>query len=121
MSDLPEPESKQRSASQERREREEAFQRGRETAMIEARLNGHDARLDAINGSIDRTGNELRSVGEKLSRLDDAFRQSVAVAAARADDAKKDAEKQVSTRTFILGLIGAVAAIGLLLVSAGHF
>jgi HKD family nuclease len=90
-----------------------AFQRGQASAQMKGQLESHERRLNAINGSIDRST-------QALDALKAAFEQNIAIAQARAEDAKTAAEKQVSTRTFLLGLVGAVAAIGTLLAATGH-
>lgn len=90
-----------------------AFRRGQAAAVLKGTVEAHEKRLNAINGSIDRLAH---AVGD----LKGAFERSLAVTQARAEDAKTAAEKQVSTRTFILGLIGAVVAIGTLLAATGH-
>ena len=90
-----------------------AFRRGQASARLKSAVDSHEQRLNAINGSIDRLSREV-------SEMKAAFERSVAITAARAQDAKTAAEKQVSTRTFVLGLIGAVIAIGSLLAATGH-
>jgi HKD family nuclease len=97
-----------------------AFQRGQESAQMKGQLASHERRLDAINGSIDRSAKAQERMGERLDALKAAFEQNIAIAQARAEDAKQAAERQVSTRTFLLGLAGAVAAIGTLLAATGH-
>lgn len=97
-----------------------AFQRGQAAAKMKGQLESHEKRLNAINGSIERSTRAQERTNERLDALKNAFEQSIAIASARAEDAKTTAEKQVSTRTFVLGLLGAVAAIGTLLAATGH-
>lgn len=106
----------------QRRERALALaeKRGGEMAKIDARLAEHDRHLEAINGSIGETARGLQQVRSEVNDLRSEFRQSIAIAADRASMAKEAAEAQVSTRTFVLGLVGAVAAIGGLLSATGH-
>lgn len=97
-----------------------AFQRGQATAKMKGQLDSHEQRLNAINGSIERGAKAQEETNERLKALKAAFETSIAIATARAEDAKTAAEKQVSTRGYVLGLIGAVLAIGTLLAATGH-
>jgi hypothetical protein len=97
-----------------------AEQRGREAAQLEGRLDEHDKHFAVVNGSIERTAKGLERLEGVVADLAGAFKENAAVTAARAADAKEAAERQVSTRTFVLGLLGAVAAIGALLAGTGH-
>jgi chromosome segregation ATPase len=99
---------------------ERAYQRGQATAKLKAQVESHERRLSAVNGSIERNANEMHNLAGTVSKLGEDFRQSVAITADRAQAAREAAERQVSTRTFILGLIGAVVAIGGLLAATGH-
>lgn len=97
-----------------------AFQRGQAAAKMKGQLESHEKRLNAINGSIERSASAQERTSERLESLRAAFEQNIAIAQARAEDAKQAAERQVSTRTFLLGLVGAVVAIGTLLAATGH-
>lgn len=97
-----------------------AFERGQNSARLKAEVEAHERRLNMINGSIARHAQATENLAATVNNLSADFRQSIAVAQARAKDAAEAAERQVSTRTFLVGLIGAVAAVGLLLVAFGH-
>lgn len=101
-----------------------AFERGQQSAKLKAQVDSHERRLNAINGSISRHADEARNLAETVTKLGEDFRTSVAVATARAveakEAAKEAAERQVSTRTFVFGLLGAVAAISSVLAATGH-
>lgn len=97
-----------------------AYQRGQASMAMQGQIESHERRLNAINGTIERGTQTTRALTQEIADLRNSFEQSVAVTAARAADAKKAAEAQVSTRTFLLGLIGAVTAIGALLAGLGH-
>lgn len=105
---------------QERTAIELAEQRGREAARLEGRLDDHDKHFKVVNGSIERTARGLERLEGVVAELAASFKENAAVTTARAADAKEAAERQVSTRTFVLGLLGAVAAIGALLAGTGH-
>ena len=97
-----------------------AFERGQSSAKFEARVAVLEGWRTTVNGSIDRHAKATRDLTEEVSQLKGAFERSIAIAAARAQDAKEAAEKsaaqQVSTRTFVFWLIGAVIALGSLIV-----
>lgn len=97
-----------------------AFLRGQQSAVMKTQIESHETRLNAINGSIERGTQVQRGLAQEIADLRVAFEQSIAIAAARAEDAKSAAEAQVSTRTFVFGLIGAVSAIAALLAGLGH-
>lgn len=103
-------------------DRERAIEEGRRRERVDGRLNSHEARLNAINGSIDRgtrATNELRNtvsaLHEEVSTLVADLKTRDAIEAERAEQqAKADAkrteqvrianEKQVSTRAFVIGV-----------------
>ena len=105
--------------------RDIAFEEGRHRERIEGRLNSHEARLNAINGSIDRgtkATNGLRldvqKLHEEFSKLVEAQRVRDAVEADRTRQLRKANEKQISTRAFVIGvatvivmLIGVIVAV----------
>lgn len=88
-----------------------AEKRGEETATQAARIDGIDRHLEVVNGSIERTAKGLTSLGKKVDDLVKAFETNAAVMADRAKVAADSAGKQLDTRTFVLGLIGAVATV----------
>jgi hypothetical protein len=81
-----------------------AEEKGRKDAKLEARIDGHDQHFALVNGSIERTAKGLTSLGKSVADLAKAFEMSTAVAADRAG-------RQLSTRTFVFGLIGAATAV----------
>jgi hypothetical protein len=87
---------------------ERAFRRGEQSARLKGDVASHERRLNAMNGSIDRLTTAVGDLGKE-------FHESLAVAAARADEAKKAAEKAeakgLSTRTFVVSLVVACAAV----------
>lgn len=97
-----------------------AYVRGQETTLVKSRLDEHDRRLAAINGSIDKAARKSGELADRVDKLSSLIERNAAIVSARAEDAKQAAEAQVSTRTFVLGLVGAVTAIGALLAGTGH-
>src|SRR5438445_4797372 len=103
---MPDEQAREARAISPAREQERAAitlaeQRGREAAELAGRLDDHSEHLRVLDGSVERSAKELHEVREGLRRLTTAFEQGIAIAAARAQDAKEAAEKQVSTRTFV--------------------
>jgi hypothetical protein len=94
-----------------------AEQRGGETARQAARIDGIDRHLEVVNGSIERTAKGLTSLGKNVADLTKSFELNVAIMADRAEVAARTASKQLDTRTFVIGLIGAVAAV----IMASHY
>lgn len=110
--------------SEEQRERraiEAAENRAKETARIEGHLAEHDRQLSAISATVNQTAGEQRAVSNQLNTLASKFEQSMAVTAARADDAAKAARKQVTSRELYITAIGVTASITVALAAAGAF
>jgi hypothetical protein len=102
--------------------RDLAFEEGRHRERIEGRLNNHEIRLNAINGSIDRGTNATldlqASIGAlhgEITRLTNAFelREALekdrieahkAAEARRTDQLREANEKQISNRSFWIGV-----------------
>ncbi len=108
-----------------------AFRRGQAQANLESKLEHHfkddDRRFGELKSEQERTTNTLGRVVEKVDDLGGEIKTAAAVTTARATDAKAAAEKaekvaakQLSTRTFLLGIAGTVAAIFTALAASGH-
>jgi hypothetical protein len=119
--------------AQEREEKalELAEARGRRAQVVDGRLDGHDKHFKLLNGSMDRSAKaqeafaaELTAVKEGLAQVVAKQEMAAAVSAALAKAAKEAAEKQVSTKAFIVGLISAVSALatilGVIMALTGH-
>lgn len=96
------------------------FERGRRQQEINSRLDDHDRQLRSLAGSTMEIGTRMSGVEKAILTLGDKMERREEVASALAEASKELAAKQVSTRTFLLGLVGAVTAIGALLASSGH-
>lgn len=79
-------------------------------AKLEVRVDSHEQRLGAINGSIDRMNTLLVNIQLAQERQEAAARTTAAVA-------KEMAARQVTTRTFILGVVTVLIALAALFVS----
>lgn len=108
-----------------------AYKRGQDAAALEGRLEQHyvedDRRFNEIKTDLHSTTETLKTVASKVDSLGEQVQTAGAVAAARAQDAanrakdaKEATEEQVSTRTFVIGLLGLGAAILTALGASGH-
>lgn len=82
----------------------EAEERGRLAAIVDSRLAEHDRHLSAINGSIGELAVSVKAIERRLDA--NATAQET-----RDMDAHRAQENQVSTRTFVLGLIAMTIAL----------
>lgn len=98
---------------QERADRAEllAFQRGVRQAEVDARLASHEARLNAINGSIERHArnagalrDSVEAVDEKVDQVINTLNAQRAVEESRVKQLKDANEQQISNRNFWLGV-----------------
>lgn len=101
-----------------------AYRRGRDQAELTSKLETHfrddDRRFEEIKTSQDATTDAVKTVGTNVATLGQKVDTAAAVTAARAQDAKLAAESQVSTRTFLIGLLGAVGTVVAALAATGH-
>lgn len=96
-------------ALQEREQRRE-YERGKREAAIDSRLGEHDQSLLRLNRSLEELGGSLTSLESQMGKLEKAYTTSTAVAAAIA-------EKAVSTRTFLFGVLALLVPIVVLVVT----
>jgi hypothetical protein len=76
--------------------------------------------LDKINGSVDNTGSELKKLRGCVEELVDEQKTRDRISKALAGKVDAAAAKQVTTRTFVLGIIVVLIALaGLLGVKPG--
>jgi sugar-specific transcriptional regulator TrmB len=101
--------------------------RGRRQQEVDGRLDEHDRRLKAINGSIERSARAQEELGSKvagverrvdevLAKMETAERVSTALARAAQDAVTK----QLSRREFWLGVAAVVAVFGAAFLQGGH-
>lgn len=100
---------------------EAAEGRARAMARIDSHLDQHDRQLAGITDSVGRSASELRAVRESVADLRNEFRQSLAIAADRAQTAKEIAQKQVTSRELYLTAVGVTTAIISALAAGGVF
>lgn len=101
-----------------------AYRRGKETAELTARLDGHfkddDQRFGEIKQTQNQTTETLRTVVVKVDDLGRKVDTAAAVTSARAEDAKTAAEKQLSAKQFFVGLAGLAVMVAGILAASGH-
>ena len=83
---------------------QEAEARGRREQLVDSRLDHHQERLEAINGSVARSAKAIESLGEKVDRLGAKIDQTEAVNIALAKAAEKAISASISRKDFIVGL-----------------
>jgi AmiR/NasT family two-component response regulator len=96
----------------DRTSEERAYDAGKVAADIQARLDEHGRHLTTINGSIDHTGRELAKLHKDLDDLKADLNTREQVSRALAKVVKDAAARQVTTRTFVLGVVMVVIALG---------
>lgn len=95
----------------ERRLIAEAERRAREDAEVLSRLAAHDEQFKRQEEWTRQATAERAALKQQLADLAAAFSRSLTVAETRAEDAKKAAAKQVTTRELYLTAAGVTAAI----------
>jgi hypothetical protein len=95
-----------------------AEDRGRRRQIVDGRLDDHDRRLNAINGSIERSAEAQEQLGVKVAgverRVDEVLskmRTAEQVSSALAKSAQDAVTKQLSRREFWLGVAAIAAAL----------
>lgn len=98
--------------------RDKAYAEGRLAERIEGRLNSHEDRLNALNGSLEKAASEsrqLRASVEVLNTKIDALaadqERKQAVDAALKEEVMDANAQQVSNRMFVLGVLAIIATI----------
>jgi hypothetical protein len=96
-----------------------AEDRGRREQAIDGRLHDHESQLRVLDGNLRGMEVELRGVKEAVQTMGADARRRDAVSEALAKAAQDLASKQVSTRTFLLGLASLMGLVISLYLSAG--
>lgn len=94
------------------RARELAIDVALRNQKVDARLAEDRQRLDKINGSIDKFNASLAQQDKRMEAIERAFGEFAAISKALAD-------KGVSTRTFVLGVIAVLVPVIVLFLSSG--
>jgi hypothetical protein len=85
---------------------DEAYFRGKTEGRIEARLDGHDKQLAAINGSVTRTAEALSELASQVQRLGDQAiaREATVITTAKALKDAQDAQRDKTEQTWLTPL-----------------
>lgn len=89
-----------------------AEERGRRQQLVDGRLNSHEERLNAINGSIRRSAEAQEATNRELQKLDSSIKLTTAVSEALGKAA-------VSRREFWLGVAAVIAILIGAIISSG--
>src|SRR6202140_1643356 len=88
-----------------------AEERGRRQQIVDGRLDEHDRRLAAINGSIDRAARAQEEMGRRLDGALAKMQAAEDISTALAKSARDAVTKQLSRREFWLGVLAIAAAL----------
>lgn len=91
--------------------------RGEEVARIDAKFKEHGQEIAMLKKEHERFQRELETVANQMGVIATAFGEHIAVGNALTKQVKEASANQVTTKTFILGLIGTIIALGILLVA----
>lgn len=91
--------------------------RGEEVARIDAKFKEHGQEIAMLKKEHERFQRELETVVQQMGVITTAFGEHIAVGNALTKQVKEASANQVTTKTFILGLIGTIIALGILLVA----
>jgi uncharacterized coiled-coil protein SlyX len=113
--------------ARERRASELAYAKGKRDAEVDSRLASHEARLAAINGSIERHARNvdalrasLDGLGDKFDGLAASLDTRAAIEKDRVEQIRTANEKQISNRTFWLGVLAITATILAAFIASSH-
>lgn len=104
-----------------------AFKRGQREASIDAELDSHEKRLNAINGSIERNVREaanlrrtIEALGDRIDEIAAHLATKAAVETDRNDQLKRANDQQISNRTFWLGVTAIIVTLIAAFVASGR-
>lgn len=95
------------------REIQSAFEAGQRKQLVDTQLNSHEARLNALNGSLERTA-------EQLSALKDVVRKMLDAIEARDEFEKEAVDHQISNRMFWSGIAMMIIVLAGVILAAAH-
>lgn len=88
-----------------------AEERGRRQQEVDGRLDDHERRLNAINGSIERSARAQEVLGERVDEVLSKMKTAEEVSSALAKSAQDAVTKQLSRREFWLGVLAIAGAL----------
>jgi hypothetical protein len=104
----------------EQKDVRQAEERGRRQQIVDGRLNDHDRRLNAINGSIERGAKATEAIQRDVGSIMGKLRTSEEVAKALARATERAAASQVSRRDWWIGVALVMVALFGVFVQAAH-
>jgi chromosome segregation ATPase len=101
----------------ERRATRLAEERGRDQARIEAKFQRQDEELAFLRQGMATVKSDIGRLSEEGRALKATVDQYIAVSQAVANQLKESSGDLVTRKTYLLGLVGTIIALGMLLVS----
>lgn len=97
---------------------EAAEERGRVAQAINAKFDEHSRELTYLKGAQQAVRKETAALREELRSTISKFDAHLAVSSAIQEQLEKQKENQLSKKTYVLGLMGSVIALGMLLIAS---
>ena len=101
----------------ERRATQLAEERGRDQARVEAKFQRQDEELTFLRQGMATVKSDIGRLSEEGRALKATVDQYIAVSQAVANQLKESSGDLVTRKTYLLGLVGTIIALGMLLVS----
>ena len=101
----------------ERRATQLAEERGRDQARVEAKFQRQDEELAFLRQGMATVKSDIGRLSEEGRALKATVDQYIAVSQAVANQLKESSGDLVTRKTYLLGLVGTIIALGMLLVS----
>lgn len=92
--------------------------RGRAAANIEAKFEENGREITYLKGGLAAARREMAELAANVRDFSEKFKVHIEVSDALAEQLEKQRENQLSKKTYILGLVGTVLALGMLLIAA---
>ena len=106
--------------AESKRAAELAYEKGRRDAEVDARLDGHEKRLEMMNGSIGRQATATDALKDEIKSLGSSFDKHIAVETALADALKEATARGISAKAHYVSLAVFLVMLGSLLVGTGQ-
>lgn len=91
--------------------------RGRAAATVEAKFEEHGREISYLKGAVTAARRDITALEGMVRDFSEKFTTHIQVSDALAEQLEKQRDNQVSKKTYILGLVGAVIALGMLLIA----
>lgn len=94
-----------------------AEQRGRDNERADNRFRSNEKEISYLKDSNRELKKQVKELADQLQALASRFAAHLEVGEALTKQVEKSSDEQVSKKTYILGLVGAVLALGMLLIA----